>query len=85
MGDISVDAIVALQFPDGSLAFYPAQGVPLYSGIIPGESELQPIEFLNLLLTPGFPPRAYSWYVALLARGSSALLGDVASASFTVE
>jgi len=80
--DINVDLVVALQFPDGSLAFYPAEGIPLYSGVLPGQSQMQPIEFLNILLVPGFPTGRYCWYAALFAQGTSDLLGEISAAEW---
>jgi len=80
--DVNVDLVTALQFPDGSLAFYPAEGVPLYSGVLPGQSQMQPIEFLNFLLAPGFPTGRYCWYAALFEQGTSNLLGEISAAQW---
>ena len=85
LADIEVDLVTALQFPDGSLAFYPAEDVPLYSGVLPGQSQMQPIEFLNFLLLPGFPKGDYVWFAAFCEQGTFNFLSDISSASFTVQ
>jgi len=82
LADAHVDLVTALQFPDGTLVFYPAEGVPLYSGVLPGQSQMQPIEFLNFLLFPGFPTGRYCWYAALFGQGTSNLLGEISAAEW---
>ena len=85
-GDMNVDIWIGLSLPNGDMAFWPPQTDPgpFYSGTLPAGASIGPIEFASILLSPAWQTGDYAWMAGLFQMGTGNLIGDVASASFTL-